>query len=198
MKILFIITVWVLFPSSVHAGPLADRFYEFTDSVKEKTQQARENTTRVIKDTKEKVSDSYHDYKRRKALEAERKRREKQRVNNAVNYYEEQMQKKSVPKTTVKYADPCSSSRASCNTDSSNRKWCWFPGTSRALCSSPVQQQFSKKIKTVSPKVTLRESLKNKRDECRKKVYEDWARNGAGNQEFASFTLTAALKAKCN
>jgi hypothetical protein len=198
MKTLFFITTWLLFSSLIHAGPLADKFYEFTDSAIEKTHQIQKYTTNVIRDTKEKVSNSYQNYKHRKALKVEKRRKEKQRVNNAVNYYEQQMRKKNSPKTTVKYKDPCFSSHAHCKIDSLNQKWCWFPGASKALCSSPTQQQFSKKIETTSSKILLQKSLKKKRNNCRKKVYEDWARDGAKNHNFSSAALTAELKAKCN
>lgn len=198
LKYITFICLSVAFCSSVLAGPFTDKLYEFTDSVKETVNQAKKSASRTYRDTKEKISESYQDYRRRKEIEAEKKRRERERINNAVNYYEEQIQKKEAPKVTVKYADPCVSPSATCNTDSSSRKWCWFPGTSKSLCSLPIQKRVSDNVIRDESRVSLRESLKKKRDECRKQVYEEWAKNSGGDQEFASFTLTAALKAKCD
>lgn len=194
LKILTVILLAYFLAVPAHAGSLADKLFELSDSAKEQSRILHERSEKALRKAKKEVSNSYQDYKSRKKLEVEQKKRKEKRINNAVNYYEKQINKKTVPRTIVKYADPCSSPNAICQTDSLNRKWCWFSGTSKALCSSPAQKKISKKVTKKRLKVSVRESLKKKQNKCRKKVYEEWAKNGAGNQEFASVSLTEALK----
>ena len=83
--------------SSANAGPLSDKFFEAVDTAKEKSQHAMEGASRVYRDKKEKIKEAYQDYRERKKMEAEREKREKERINNAVNDYEEQLRKKNTP-----------------------------------------------------------------------------------------------------
>lgn len=189
-----LITMLIVFhSSSVQAGPLSDKLFEFTDSAIENAKLVKDATTKVADKAQKKVSNSYYDYRKRKNNKKENEMAEKARTEKAVNYYEEMREKQDQNKNEmlVTYSDPCRNSQAFCETDKSGRKWCWFPGMSKSLCNQPPQ--VVKKAHK-SSKITLKMSLKKKRDECRKKVYDEWTQNDDGVKEFSSTMLFESLK----